>query len=293
MNIHKIKKYFLLTFLTILSFLAFSNTFAYSQVDTIRSAISKEHNLIKYFAEKAGVKTPIDYAPINEYMQIIAHFETRIQNDRKNSCYRGGVNTAKGYFQFLDGTFWWIYDTIRGTKDRGEDDIEGIDPDFPEGRYIYEYSYAGQAQFSITLWYKMAGPEKIKKLFERDYDTGLEIYCKYHHTDCDAQLTPDRYKELKDALHNWSIDLYHMTPEKRARLEKERKEKLEKKKKELRKAIKIIEKKIKELIEKKKKEKSTKIEKKEKSKKIEDKKNTKKSSEKKKDKEEEKNTQES
>jgi hypothetical protein len=42
----------------------------------------------------------------------------------------------------------------------------------------------------------------VKELYERNYDSGLEIYCKYHHTDCDSQLSPKRYKELKDALHN-------------------------------------------------------------------------------------------
>jgi hypothetical protein len=83
----------------------FNTTNAYSQVDSVKSAISKDYNIIKYFAEEANVRNPKDYAAINEYMQIIAYFETRINNDTKNSCYKNGVNTAKGYFQFLNGTY--------------------------------------------------------------------------------------------------------------------------------------------------------------------------------------------
>ncbi len=279
MNI-KIKN---LNFLTIifLLFSFFNFTQAYSQVDSVENAISKDYNLVKHFAREANVRNYKDYAPINEYMQIVAYFETRIQNDTRNSCYRGGVNTAKGYFQFIDPTYWWIYDTIRGKviDDDGNRE-DGIMSSFPYGRYIYEYSYAGQAQFAITLWNEMAErnnwqEEMMKGLYNRDYEVGFKVYCKYHHTDCASQLSPTRYKELKDALHNWEKDLYHMTPEKWEKLRKEEEERLRKLKKKLENKIKEIKSKLEKLLEEKKeKEKSRKLSKankpKEKSKKIEE-----------------------
>ena len=261
---NKIKILLKLVIFLLLFLISFSKINAYNQVDSVKSAISKEYNMIKYFAKEAKIRKAEDYNAINEYMQIIAHFETRIQNDTRNSCYRNQVNTAKGYYQFLDGTYWWIYD-----------EIHKIMPDFPEGRYIYEYSYAGQSRFAITLWKTHEnrinkGIKKlndnldedeadnkkdlrsfIKELYGRDYDAGLEIYCSYHHTDCDSQLSPTRYKELKSALRNWEKDMYLMTPEKREKLRIEEEKKLEKLKKELEGKIKEIKKKIEEYIKNK------------------------------------------
>ena len=199
-------KFLFKTIITLIVFLlsTFSITLAKSQVPTVLNSFSEKHDLITHISKKVGIKTlsQEQINSINEYMQIVAYFESKLKNDKNDGYYRGYKNTAKGYFQFLNKSFKWVQKIIKNK----------IDPEFPNGNYIYEYSYEGQAQFAITLWYQFATKKEIRDLFNRNYNSGFKVYCSYHHTNCSGQLSPSRYRELRSALRNWSKNKYFIGP---------------------------------------------------------------------------------
>jgi len=169
-----------------------------TQTKKVWNAFSKKHDIISFIGKKVGIKNPKSpkhSSSINEYLQIIAYFESHLNKNAKNP-----YSSASSYFQFINSSFKSSLHFIQNK----------IDSTFPDGSSIFEYSYQGQSQLAITLWYQSAKDEEIKKLFERDYNNGLKVYCSYHHTNCEKQLSPSIYRNLKNALKNWSLNKYNI-----------------------------------------------------------------------------------
>lgn len=181
-------------------FLGFLNT-SYAEVDVIGKILTEEN-----------INTPENRKSINEYLKIIKRFESNNDNDGKNYCTLNGsiheygncecdikppkgctnVNTAKGYYQFIDKTFFNIKKKLLS-----EYKIE-------DKNCICRYSESGQSNFAFYLWYSQGGDQFLANLTQRDPVGGFQIYCQYHHTACGAQLDNKRRDQLLRYLNMWS-----------------------------------------------------------------------------------------
>ncbi len=204
------KKIFIFFALIIIIFSTFliQNTFAY------RNCVYSSNNVIGDILKKYGydINNPEVYKNVCGYMQLVANFESKSQNDDKDYCWNGkkkanghkiyiqyspgnkpascvgASNTAKGYFQFVDRTFRGVRRKLRKRS-------------FPYKDRINEYSYEQQAQFAITLWERSWS---IKGIAEGDKGVGRRVYCDIHHTACDGgQIGTARNNLLNNALENW------------------------------------------------------------------------------------------
>ncbi len=185
--------------------ISFSNTLAQNVTDTnaktVENAFSENYDAISKISQKTGIKilTQENKNSINEFIQIVAYFESKL-NKRAYNKYSG----ANSYFQFLNSSFRESRDYIR----------KNLYKNFPYDSSVRGYSYQGQSQMTMSLWYNHARwksknyKNELKGLFNRNYNSGMKVYCSYHHTNCSGQLSYSRNRALRTALKNWSKDKY-------------------------------------------------------------------------------------
>ncbi len=227
--LEKIKKLKIIFFVFIMFFftgfysLVFSSDVKCTSTESSdTSCYLKGHDIITNIAKtKCNITDKKIINNICSYMKPISQFESEGVNEKMNyclvkkgdkkvkrsypiggvkpsGCLPGTTNTAKGWFQFTDGSFRWILAEIRK-----------VDPTFPKRDNITDYTYEEQAQFAAMRWTKGNGSKNnaICGVFKKDVSESFKNYCENHNTNCAKDKitkNSEKGKMLLGGLSKWA-----------------------------------------------------------------------------------------